>query len=63
MQFSNARLLGSDGSGHLNESEPQQFGIIAHPTIGNPGSLCVTGDITRVNYREHMTRSLELKIC
>ena len=25
-------------------------------TIGNPGSLCVTRDITQVNYREHMRR-------
>ena len=32
-------------------------------TIGNPGSLCVTRDITQVNYREHMKRSLGLKIC
>ena len=32
-------------------------------TIGNPGSLCVTRDITQVNYREHMRRSLGLKIC
>ena len=31
--------------------------------IGNPGSLCVTRDITQVNYREHMRRSLGLKIC
>ena len=31
--------------------------------IGNPGSLCVTHDITQVNYREHMRRSLSLKIC
>ena len=31
--------------------------------IGNPGSLCVTRDITQVNYREHMRRSLRLKIC
>ena len=29
--------------------------------IGNPGSLCVTRDITQVNYREHMRRSLGLK--
>ena len=26
-------------------------------SIGNPGSLCVTRDITQVNYREHMRRS------
>ena len=32
-------------------------------TIGNPGSLCVTRDITRVNYREYMRRSLGLKVC
>ena len=32
-------------------------------SIGNPGSLCVTRDITQVNYREHMRRSLRLKIC
>ena len=32
-------------------------------TIGNPGSLCVTRDITQVNYREHMRRSLGLNIC
>ena len=32
-------------------------------SIGNPGSLCVTRDITRVNYREHMRQSLGLKIC
>ena len=32
-------------------------------TIGNPGSLCVTRDITQINYREHMRRSLGLKIC
>ena len=34
MQFSNACLLSSDGSDHLNEliDEPQQFRIIAHPT-------------------------------
>ena len=31
-------------------------------TIGNPGSLCVTRDITQVNYREHMRRSFGLKI-
>ena len=31
--------------------------------IGNPGSLRVTRDITQVNYREHMRRSLGLKIC
>ena len=31
--------------------------------IGNPGSLCVTRDITQVNHREHMRRSLGLKIC
>ena len=31
--------------------------------IGNPGSLCVTRDITQLNYREHMRRSLGLKIC
>ena len=31
--------------------------------IGNPGSLCVTRDITQVNYREHMRRSLGLKLC
>ena len=31
--------------------------------IGNPGSLCVTGGITQVNYREHMRQSLGLKIC
>ena len=31
--------------------------------IGNPGSLCVTRDITQVNYREHMRRRLGLKIC
>ena len=33
MQYSNARLLSSDGSGHLRHpqrSEPQQFRIIAH---------------------------------
>ena len=30
--------------------------------IGNPGSLCVTCDITQVNYREHMRRSLGLNI-
>ena len=35
------------------------FGFV----IGNPGSLCVTRDITQVNYREHMRRSLRLKIC
>ena len=34
-----------------------------HKSIGNPGSLCVTRDITQVNYREHMRRSLGLKIC
>ena len=32
-------------------------------SIGNPGSLCVTRDITQVNYREHMRRSLGLKMC
>ena len=31
--------------------------------IGNPGSLCVTRDITQGKYREHMKRSLGLKIC
>ena len=31
--------------------------------IGNPGLLCVTRDIAQVNYREHMRRSLGLKIC
>ena len=31
--------------------------------IGNLGSLCVTHDITQVNYREHMRQSLGLKIC
>ena len=31
-------------------------------SIGNPGSLCVTHDITRVNYREHMRWSLGLKV-
>ena len=31
-------------------------------TIGNPGSLCVTRDITQVNYTQHMRRSLGLKI-
>ena len=38
---------------------------LLHPNvdIGNPGSMCVTRDITRVNYREHMRRSLGLKIC
>ena len=36
---------------------------ISLQTIGNPGSLCVTRDITQVNYREHMRRSLRLKIC
>ena len=37
----------------------------AAETIGNPASrsLCVTRDITRVNYREHMRQSLGLKIC
>ena len=29
----------------------------------SPGSLCVTRDITRVNYREHVRRSLGLKNC
>ena len=38
-----------------------EIGVIA--IIDNPGSLCVTRDITRVNYREHMRRSLGLKIC
>ena len=41
--------------GHLNRALSE--------SIGNPGSLCVTRDITRVNYREHMRRSLGLKIC
>ena len=35
----------------------------ASVSIGNPGSLCVKSDITQVNYREHMRRSLGLKIC
>ena len=39
------------------------FPLHAHIGIGNPGSLSVTRDITRVNYREHMRRSLGLKIC
>ena len=26
---------------------------VANFRAGNPGSLCVTRDITRVNYREH----------
>ena len=30
----------------------------SNESIGNLGSLCVTRDITRVNYREHMRRSL-----
>ena len=38
------------------------FGL-AYRSIGNPGSLYVTRDITRVNYRGHMRQSLGLKIC
>ena len=37
--------------------------LTAGLTKGSPGSLCVTRGITRVNYREHMRRSLGLKIC
>ena len=29
--------------------------------MGNPGSLCVTRDITQGNYREHMRWNLGLK--
>ena len=36
---------------------------ILDKNIGNPGSLCVRCDITQVNYREHMRRSLGQKIC
>ena len=32
-------------------------------SIGNPGLMCVIRDITQVNYREHMRRSLGLKMC
>ena len=45
--------------GELKDWESKGTSLI----IGNPGSLCVTRDITQVNYREHMRRSLGLKIC
>ena len=58
-------------AGPLNDKPPHYKYMIrskvtsrqGHETIGNPGSLCVTRDITQVNYREHMRRSLGLKIC
>ena len=42
-----------------------QSALCTSQIIGNPGSLCVTRDITQVNYREHtcMRQSLGLKIC
>ena len=43
--------------------EAQPRATLTLLSIGNPGSLCVTRDITQVNYREHMRRSLGLKIC
>ena len=47
-----------------SEVKSECFTIRCVPeSIGNPGSLCVTRDITQVNYREHMRRSLRLKIC
>ena len=48
---------------HLNEDSVLHCIARASPIIGIPGSLCVTRDITQVNYREHMRRSLGLKIC
>ena len=50
---------------HLTETFAVKLSQIAVPdvSIGNPGSLSVTRDITQVNYREHMRRSLGLKIC
>ena len=40
-----------------------QSALCTSQIIGNPDSLCVTRDITQVNYREHMRQSLGLKIC
>ena len=48
--------------GHCHARVPGKYKTHCFP-IGNPGSLCVTRDITQVNYREHMRRSLGLKIC
>ena len=46
-----------------NDTAGKNYVLPTCSSIGNPGSLCVTRDITQVNYREHMKRSLGLKIC
>ena len=48
MQFSNVRLLSSDGSGHLNELNlNNSFGIIAHPTSKSVESLLLCSELSK----------------
>ena len=43
----NARLFSSEGSGHVNEIEPQQFRIIAHPTSKSVESLLLCSELNK----------------